>query len=136
MIGQSPGFSIKDVYNNISLCSLAGTKAPKIKVEEGNFWLSPRFLDITLLHHHQPNGRKSNTLQPSSQIFPLQTFPPKPLGSWEVLNTSHLFSLAGPAINFSVPNFDVLVCLDSWCIEHKNLVLKTNSREFLSWRSG
>ena len=61
-----------------------------------------------LLPHHQPTRRKPHTLQPSPQILPIKIFLlrkkkfGKNSGSSELLNMSHLFSLLGPTINFSV----------------------------------
>ena len=64
------------IYITHLLSSSAGTKAPT-QVEDGNFRLSTRFLDTTLLPHYQPIRRKPHTLQPSPQILPIKNFFPK-----------------------------------------------------------
>ena len=88
-----------------------------IQVENGNFWLSTRFLECTLFYHQQIR-RKSHTLQPSSKFLPIKPSPPKPSNSFGVLSMSHLFSLLGPAINPSLlQTTDVLVCLASWWLQ-------------------
>ena len=62
------------IYITIPLSSSARTKA-STQVEDGNFRLSPRFLEPHLLPHHQPVRRKSHILQSSPQILPIKTLP-------------------------------------------------------------
>ena len=56
-----------------------------------------------LLPHSQPIRGRPRTLQPSPQILPIKTFPPKPSGSSGFVSTHHCpFSLLDPAINLSL----------------------------------
>lgn len=83
--------------------SSAGTKAAT-QVENGNFRLSTGVLEYSLVTTYitkQPE-EKHTPSSPYPKFCLLKTSPPKPLGSLELLSTSHWLSLLGPAINLSL----------------------------------
>ena len=70
------------IYNTTSLSSSAGTKAP-IQVEDGNFRLSPKFLELHPVTSPPTNQKKSHTLfSPHPNFCLLKTSPLKPSWSW------------------------------------------------------
>ena len=103
------------------LCSSVGTKAPTRGRMESSGWTQDSW-NTSLLPHHQSIRKKSHTLQPSPQIFPIKNFSPKTIGEFGIFEHEHL---AWPCSKtFSLLNSSVSVLcigLASPCIGHMNL---------------
>lgn len=112
------------------------------RVEDGSFRLSTRFLE----HHPEtssPINQKKVTpqykfcLQPSTQILPIKTFPPKLWENLGVLNMSHPFSLLSPAINFYLLKkfLKINKVPQSGCLREQPFTLKVEEVEQTLFRS-
>ena len=110
------------IYITVSVSYFEVTKAPT-QVEDGNFRLSTRFLKrhlVTLLPTNQKKVTHPAALTPNFSIKTSR----KSFGSSGFLSMRHLFSLLVPAINLSLLQTHVSVCLASLCIGHTNFVWK------------
>ena len=85
-------------------------------LEPEGCWLRPLG---PLFPPHQPTRGRSYTLQPSPQILPMKTLPPKPSRTSDLLSTSCPDLLTGPCYQpYSTPNNHDSVCLASLCVGH------------------
>ena len=127
-IKRGPVSSLRDLHNNMSLSSSAGTRAPT-QVEDGNFRLSTRFLGHCPVTSPPTKQKEVTHLEALTPNLAFKNCSPKT--TWDYGGFEHAPSpilLAWPCNKpFSAPNFNVAVCLASLCVEHTNLGSKTNS---------
>ena len=115
------------IYITVSLSSSAGTKAPT-QVEDGNFWLSTRFLEhrpVTLPPANQKKVTHPAALTPN---FAYKNISPQTIRESVVFEHEPPLLLAWSCNKpFSAPNSDVLIYLASMCIGHVNLCSVTGT---------
>ena len=101
-------------------------------MEDGNFRLSPRFLESCPVTSPPTNQKKVTRPAALNPNFPYKNFSQKPIKEFRFFEHKPPVLLAWPCNKaFSAPNLEqrkVLVCLASVCIGHTNLCLVTVQR--------
>ena len=124
-LGQGLGSSSRNIHNNISLNSSAGTKAPT-QVEDGNFRLSTRVLEHHPVTSPPTNQKKFTHPAALTPNFAYKNFSPKTIREFGVFEHKPPVLLAWPCNKpFPVPNSETSVYLASLCLGHTNLHLVT-----------
>ena len=123
---QDPGSSRRNIHNTI-LSSSTGTKV-STQVKNGNFRLSLRFLEHCPVT--SPLTNHKNVIHPAALTpnFAYKNFSLKTIGELGFFERKSSLFLVWPCNKtFS----DVLVCLASLCIEHRNLHSVTISHPYI-----